>query len=207
MNKKGIFIVIILIILAVVGYYAMGSKTDTAVENTDTTAEVVKDNIPEGVTKDTYAPVTKDSTDTSLLGRLKSVSVGVTEDGTKITLAGGKADFTISGSSVKGSVSVGDIAITKTVKDRTDVLASLSVSTGSTKTAYVVLFDDKAGTLSDKSYAVIGTGATVTGLRADDISTDGDYVVSVSYKDSKGAHTKLLTVLNGEFNLAKTIDF
>jgi hypothetical protein len=206
MNKKGILIVVVLIILAVVGYYAMGSNT-TTVENTDTTGEVVNENIPAGVTKDTYAPVTKDSTDTSLIGRLNSVSVGVTEDGTKIALAGGKADFTVSGSSVKGSVSLGDIAISKTVGTRTDAIASLTVTTGSTKTAYVVLFADEAGALSDKSYAVIGAGATVTGLRADDIASDGDYVVSVSYRDAKGAHTKLLVVAKGEFNLSKSVDF
>lgn len=206
MNKKGILIVVVLIVLAVIGYYAMGSKTDTTVENTGAPTEPVAE-VPAGVTKDTYAPVTKDSTDTSLVSRLNSVSVGVTEDGTKITLAGGKADFTVSGSSVKGAVAMGDVAITKTVGSRTDVLATLTVSTGSTKTAYVVLFDDKAGALSDKSYAVIGAGATITGMRADDIASEGDYVVSVSYKDSKGAHTKLLVVDRGEFNLAKSVDF
>lgn len=205
MNKKGILIVIVLIVLAVVGYYAMGSKTGTTVENAGTPEPVAE--VPAGVTKDTYAPVTKDSTDTSLVTRLKSVSVGVTEDGTKITLAGGKADFTVSGSSAKGSVAMGDVAITKTVGSRTDVLATLTVSTGSTKTSYVVLFDDRAGVLSDKSYAVMGTGVTVTGMRADDIASEGDYVVSVSYKDAKGTHTKLLVVDGGEFNLAKTVDF
>jgi hypothetical protein len=207
MNKKGIIIVVILIVLAIVGYYVMGSKTDTTVENTGTPAEVVPTEVPAGVTKDTYAPVTKESVDTSLVGRLKSVSVGVTEDGTKITLAGGKADFTVAGSSAKGAVVMGDVAISKTVGSRTDVLASLTVSAGATKTAYVALFEDKAGVLSDKSYAVIGAGATVTGMRADDIASEGDYVVSVSYKDAKGAHTKLLVVDGGEFNLAKSVDF
>lgn len=206
MNKKGIFIVVALVVIAIIGYYAMGSKTGTTVENTGTPTDSGVE-VPAGVTKDTYAPVTKDSTDTSLVTRLKSVSVGVTEDGTKITLAGGKADFTVSGSSVKGSVAMGDVAITKTVGSRTDVLATLVVSTGSTKTAYVVLFDDKANVLSDKSYAAIGEGATITGMRADDIASEGDYVVSVSYKDAKGAHTKLLVVAGGEFNLAKTVDF
>lgn len=206
MNKKGIFIVIVVIILAIVGYRFMSSKTSTAVDNNTAPAEVVSE-VPAGVTKDTYAPVTKDSTDNTLLGRLKSVSVDVTEDGSKITLADGKADFTVSGSSVKGSVLLGDVAITKTVKDRTDVLAAFSVSTGSTKTAYVILFADVAGKLTDKSYAFMGPGATITGMRADDIASDGDYVVSVSYKDAKGAHTKLLVVANGEFNLAKSVDF
>jgi len=206
MNKKGILSIIVIIILIVIGYYAFGSKSDVTVGNGVETP-VVNVEVPDGVTKDTYAPVTKDSTDTSLIGRLKSASVGVSEDGSKVTLAGGKADFTVSGSSVKSSVLLGDIATTNTVGGRTDAIASLSVITGSTKTAYVVLFEDKAGTLSDKSYAMIGVNATVTGLRADELSSGGEYVVSVSYKDSKGNHTALLVVENGAFNLGKTVNF
>ncbi len=205
MNKKGIFAVLALIVVALVAYYAMGSKESATVENSGSAPEV-KVEVPEGVTKETFAPVTKDSTDTSLIGRLKSVSVGVTEDGTKVTLANGKADFTIAGSSVKSSVALGDVAITKTVGGRTDIVTSLVVTTGSTKTAYVVLFEDKGGALVDKSYAPVGAGATVTGIRADDIASDGEYVVSVSYRDGSGARTKILVVSNGEFNLAKSID-
>jgi len=206
MNKKGILTIVVIIVLVIIGYYAFGSKPSTTVENTTGTPEVKAD-VPAGVTKDTYAPVTKDSTDNALLGGLRSTSVSVTEDGSKVTLANGKADFTVSGSSAKGSVVMGDIAIPKAVGDRNDIITSLVVTAGTTRTTYVVLFDNTNNVLSDKSYAVIGSGAVITGLRADDIASDGDYVVSVSYKDAKGAHTKLLVVANGEFNLSKSVDF
>jgi hypothetical protein len=202
MNKKGIIVFVIIVVLAIVGYMALGGKTTT----TNESAPEVNVEVPAGVTKETFAPVTKDSTDTSLITRLKSASVGVTEDGTKVTLVGGKADFTVPGSSAKSSVSIGDIAVTKTVSGRTDVITSLTVTTGSTKTSYVVIFEDKGSALSDVSYAPVGTNATVTGIRTDDIASDGEYVVSVSYKDASGARTKLLVVSSGAFNLSKSID-
>ncbi|MFA6095383.1 MAG: hypothetical protein WC767_00895 [Candidatus Paceibacterota bacterium] len=216
MNKKGLFAVIIIIILAIAGYYAFGSKPSTSVEDIGAPSEVKAD-VPAGVTKDTFAPVTKDSTDTSLIGRLKSVSVGVTEDGSKVTLADGKATFTIPGSSSKGSVSLGDVAISKDSNGRKDVLAILNVSSGGSGTfQYVVLFEDKGGVLTDKSYVSVGDRVTVTGIRADDISAGGDYVVSVSYLGRKDgepmtakatvAKTKILVVAGGAFDLSKTID-
>ncbi|MDP1624776.1 MAG: hypothetical protein Q8L64_03300 [bacterium] len=204
MNKKGIIALVVIVVLIVVGLIAFGGE-DTTVNNggTDTTS-----NIPEGVDKSDYAPVTSESTDTTLLGRLKKASVGVTEDGRKVALTNGTASFTIDGTSDKATVTLGNIAIEQTVGARKDVIATVGVAqTGGTYT-YIVLFDDKSGALTDKSYGLVGKGVTVTGVRSDAVTQSGDteYVVTVSFTEGGAAKNKFFIVEKGAFNLAKTIE-
>ncbi len=208
MNKKGILAALVIIVLAVVAVKAFKGGDVTA-PSTSTSTPSTTTEVPAGVTKDDFAPVTKDSTDSTLLGRLKRTSVGVSEDGTRIALSNGKATFTVPGTKTTGTAALGDIAVEKAEGSRKDVLASLAVNNGGSATySYVVLFEDNGSTLADKSYAVVGENVTVTGVRADDVSDASiDYIVSVSYKDKAGAaRTKILVVQGGAFNPAKEIN-
>ncbi len=210
MNKKGIIALVVVVILVVIGFMAFGGDK-TAVNNptatsTDSTSGT-NTNVPAGVTKDTYAPVT--STDTTLMGRLKKASVGVTEDGKKIALVDGKATFKVEGSADTITATLGNVAIEQTVGTRKDVIATVSVDYGARGTyTYVVLFEDKGGALSDKSYGELGADLSVTGLRADAVADSGsvEYVVSASYKTrTQSARSTFFVVESGVFNLAKTI--
>ncbi|MEN9621819.1 MAG: hypothetical protein RLZZ67_253 [Candidatus Parcubacteria bacterium] len=215
MNKKGILGLIIIIILGVAGYVIFGGSSTSSVSNTGTSTETPTNTAP--VSKDTFAPVTKDSTDVSLLGRLKNASVSAAETGTRVALSGGSAKF--SDGDVKGTITLGDIAVETTASGSKYVLASLAVNSGGSGTfKYVVLFEDKNGTLTDKSYAIVGDRVNVTGIRADVVSdTKGvqQVVVSVSYLDhDKGEalastptvpRTKIFVVEGGEFNSAKEL--
>jgi hypothetical protein len=210
MNKKGIIAVIVIIAIAATGF-ALSRNSAKAPVTPDTAATpVTKVEVPAGVTKDTYAPVTKDSTDTTLIGKLKKASVGVSEDGSRVALVNGVASFTVSGASVKSTVTLGDVAIEKTSGSRKDALATVAVNNGGAVTnTYVVLFEDKnGGTLADKSYSLVGENVKVTGIRADAVSDASiDYIVSVSFTDKAGkAHTKILVVEAGLFNSAKEIN-
>lgn len=204
MNKKGIIALVAIVILVAIGYMAFGGKS-TTVDNGNGNATST---VPAGVDKSDYAPVTSASTDTTLLGRLKKASVGVTEDGKKVALSNGTASFTIDGTSEKATVTLGSIAIEQTVGARKDVLATVSVSQKSGNYTYVVLFEDKAGVLTDKSYGLVGQNATVTGIRADAVAESGDteYVVTTSYTASGASKNKFFIVEKGMFNLAKTIE-
>jgi len=218
MNKKGIIAAVVVIILVIVGFVAFGGDK-TSVSSTATSTPVTNTEVPAGVTKDDYAPVTKDSTDTTLLARLQKASVGVSEDGTRVALSGGKASFVIDGTTTNGSVTLGDVAIEKTKGSRENVITTVSVNNGGSGTyTYVVLFEDNAGaSLTDKSYALVGDRVVITGIRADEVADSTiDYIVSVSYLDRKAgeplsakptvAHTKILVVQNGAFNPAKEIN-
>ncbi|MFA6158586.1 MAG: hypothetical protein WC763_03105 [Candidatus Paceibacterota bacterium] len=206
MNKKGIIAAIVVIILVVVGFSIL-KKGDT-VSPTGTSTPVVNSEVPAGVTKADYTPVTKDSTDVTLLGRLKKASVGVSEDGSRVALSNGTGSFSIEGSATKGTVTLGDIAIEKVKGSRNDVLTTVAVNNGgSTTNTYVVLFQDQGSALDDKAYALVGEGVKVTGIRTDVVSDSTiDYIVSVSYTDKAGkAHTKILVVEAGLFNASKEI--
>lgn len=218
MNKKGIIAALVVIVLVIVGFTAFNGDKSMA-PSVSTNSSEVSNTAPEGVTKSDYAPVTKDSTDATLLSRLGKTSVGVSEDGTRIALSNGTASFSITGSSAKGSAAIGDIAIEKTKGPRKDVITTLSVNNGGSGTyTYVVLFEDNAGaSLTDKSFALVGDRVSVTGIRADEVSDSTiDYIVSVSYLDRKAgeplsvkptvARTKILVVENGAFNQAKEIN-
>lgn len=201
MNKKGIIAVIVIIVVVIIGYKVWGGGTASTVTNSDTGTPAVT--VPAGVTKDTYAPVTGATADTSLVARLKSSSIAAAETGTRIALVNGKADFSAEG--VKSSVTMGDIAVAKTFGGADYAVTTFGVMSGNSTTQYAVLFQSQGGTLSDKSYAVVGEGAKITGLRADEVS--GGFVVSVSYTDVKGkTHTKILVVEDGAFNSAKEIN-
>lgn len=206
MNKKGIIVLIVIIVLVVVGFLVWGGD-DTSVVNNNTNEPSTNTEVPAGVDKEDFAPVTSATTDTSLLGRLKTVSVSAAETGTRVALVNGKASFTEG--SVKGTITLGTVAVSKTISGVNHVLATLAVNSGTAATwNYVVLFEDKNGTLTDKSYAPIGDRVEITGVRADEVS-DGkggsQMVVSVSYKESGKARTKILVVENGVFNPAKEI--
>jgi hypothetical protein len=203
MNKKGIIILVVIILIAVVGYIAMGKNNQGA-----STSNTPAANVPAGVTKDTYKPVTADTTDTSLLGRLKNSSVGVSEDGKKVALVNGTGTFTVDGTSQKGTVTLGTIAVEKTKGSRQDVITSVNVKATGSNSTYVVIFQDNGGAaLEDKSYALVGEGATITGIRVDLVSDSNvDYIVSVSYRDAEQVnHSKIFVVAAGQFDLAKTI--
>ncbi|HEU0080835.1 MAG TPA: hypothetical protein VFQ72_02330 [Candidatus Paceibacterota bacterium] len=203
MNKKGIIAVIVVILLIIIGYKVWGGGAPSTVTNGTDTQAPGTTTIPAGVTKDTYAPVTKDSVDTSLLGRLKGASVAAAESDARVALVNGKAQFSSDG--VKGSIALGDIAVSKTVGGATYAVTTLGITTGGSTSQYAVLFNDQSGTLTDKSYALIGTGVKIAGLRADEVS--GGFVVTVSYTDASGkAHSKILVVEKGAFNAAKEIN-
>jgi hypothetical protein len=205
MNKKGIIALVVVIVLAVLAYVALGKDDAAVVDNGSNNATST---VPEGVDKSDYAPVTSASTDTTLLGRLKKASVGVTEDGKKVALSNGTATFTIDGTTEKATVTLGSIAIEQTVGARKDVLATVSVSQKGGNYTYVVLFEDKAGVLTDKSYGLVGQDIAVTGIRADAVAESGDteYVVTTSYTASGASKSKFFIVEKGSFNLAKTIE-
>lgn len=215
MNKKGVFTVIVIIVLILIGYMIWGGKGST-VTNDNTNATTTTDG--GGVSRDDFKSTDKDSTNTTLLGRLKSASVSAAESGTRVALSNGKAQFSSEG--VKGTITLGDIAIEKTVGNAKYVMTTLAVNSGGSGTfQYVVLFEDKDGTLTDKSYSLIGDRVKITGLRADDVSGvsgGSGLVVSVSYLDhDKGEplasqptvpRTKILVVENGDFNPTKEIN-
>lgn len=178
MNKKGIIAVIVIIILVILGFTMWGGN-ETSVNNpggSDT------ENLPE-VTKEELAPTTKDNTNKDLLGRLKSASVSATESGNRVALVNGTAKFTEG--EVKGTITLGDIVVQKDIDGTVYDLAPLSVSTGgSGNFKYVVLFEEKSGSISDKSYALIGDRVNITGIRADVVSGpkgEPQMVVTVSY--------------------------
>lgn len=204
MNKKGIIALLVIVIAVAGGFFAFKKDAKAPAVSTDTTTSIpVTEVAPADVT-----PVTKDSTDVTLLARLKKASVGVSEDGSRVALSDGKASFTATGSSVKGTVTLGDVAIESTSGSRKDVIATVTVNNGaSSVNTYVVLFEDKDGALTDKSYTLVGEGVKVSGIRTDKVADAGiDYIVSVSYSDKAGkARTKILVVEKGAFNSSKEI--
>jgi len=209
MNKKGVITIIIIVILVVVGYMVWGGSGSTVTNDGDDSTKTTDEG---GLTRDDFQTTDKDSTDTTLLEKLKNTSVLASESGNRVALSNGKASFNEEG--VKGTVVLGDVAVEKTVGGTKYVVATLSVSSGGSGTFhYVVLFEEKSGNLVDNSYALMGDRVKITGLRADDVS--GGLVVSVSYLDhDKGEplsaaptvpRTKILIVENGIFNSAKEI--
>ncbi|HEY0907808.1 MAG TPA: hypothetical protein VGE35_00485 [Candidatus Paceibacterota bacterium] len=216
MNKKGILGLVIIVILAIVAYVIWGGTSSTSVNN-NSNSTTTGSTSNTGSTKDDFAPVTKDSTNTTLLGRLKVASVAAAETGTRVALANGTAKF--SDGDVSGTITLGDVAVETSVGGNKYVIATLSVNSGGSGTyKYVVLFEDKNGTLTDKSYSLIGDRVVINGVRADvvaDAKGAQSVVVSVSYLGhAKGealaskpteAHTKILVVEDGIFNSAKEI--
>ena len=213
MNKKGILGLVVIVILAIVGYVIWGG-TSEYVPKTRGVQETPVDNTD---AKETFAPVTKDSTDASLLGKLKNSSVSASETGTRVALVNGTAKFT--DDAVKGTITMGDVAVEATVSGSKYAITSLSINSGESRTLkYIVLFENKNNTYTDNSYGIVGDRVTITGIRADVVSdTNGaeQVVVSVSYLDhDKGEplsaaptvpRTKIFVVENGAFNSAKEL--
>jgi len=209
MNKKGVITIIIIIILVVVGFMVWGGDK-TAVTNDGTGSTKVTDD--GAVTRDDFKTTDKDSTDTTLLEKLKNSSVMVSESGNRVALSGGKASFSSEG--VKGTVVLGNVAVEKTIGNTKYVVTTLSVNSGGSGTFhYIVLFEEKDGNLVDTSYSLVGDRVKVNGLRADEVA--GGLVVSATYLDhDKGEpmsaaptvpRTKILIVEGGMFNSAKEI--
>jgi len=209
MNKKGI-IALVVVVLAIIGFFVFGKGEPTTVNNevnSENPAPVAE--VPAGVTKDDYKPVTQATSDTSLVSRLKNTSVGISEDGKKIGFINGTATFTSEGASSQTVAKVGDIAVEQSKSGRNDVLATVSLTTGGVSSTYLVLFlDNGTAGLYDKSYSLVGTNINVTGIRADSVADSNiDYVVSVSYTDSKkAAKSKLFIVAGGMIDSARTIE-
>jgi hypothetical protein len=214
---KKVVTIVIVIILIVIGYVVWNRPATDSVTNTPAeTQSGSNDTKDTGGSRDAYAPVTKDTTDTSLLGRLKTASVSAGDTGSRVTLVKGAGQFSVD--DVKGTVSLGDVAIAKSAGGTNYALATLAVNSGGSGTFwYVVLFQDKDGVLTDVSYSLVGDRVKVTGIRADEVSDAGKpaLAVSVSYLDhDKGEplasaptvpHTKILFVSNGIFDGAKEI--
>lgn len=214
MNKKGILGLIVIIALAVAGYVIWGKTTTNSMSNTETVKETPAD---AAAAREAFAPITKDSTDVSLLGKLKNASVSAAETGTRVALSNGTAKF--SDGDVKGTITMGDVAVETAVAGAKYALTSLAINSGDSSTLkYVVLFENKNGTFTDNSYGVVGDRVEITGIRADVVSdTKGvnQVVVSVSFLDhDKGEplstkpsvpRTKIFVVENGAFNSAKEL--
>jgi hypothetical protein len=200
MNKKGIIILVVIIVLVVIGYMIWGGNGSTV---TNTPAPSNDTSVPAGVDKSDFAPVTKDTTDSSLITRLRASSVSAAETGSRVALVNGKAQFSSEG--VKGSIALGDVAVSHTFGGINYAITTLGVTTGGTTYQYAVLFTDKNGTLTDVSYDLIGSGITVTGVRVDEVA--GGLVVTASFKDGSGkSRSKIMVVENGVFNPAKDIN-
>ncbi len=216
MNKKGIAVFVILVVVVVIAVMAF-KGAGTPATNTENTGTETTTETPSGATKEDYAPVTKDSTDTSLLGRLKSASVSASESGARVALQNGTAKF--SEGNVKGTLTLGDIAVEKEVGGAKFVVTSLAVNSGGSGVfQYIVLFEDSGSALTDKSYALVGDRVSITGIRVDTVTDNGgkaQAVVSVSYLDrDKGEpmsatpsvpRTKIFIAEDGIFNPAKEI--
>jgi len=213
MNKKGILGLVIVIVVAI-GIYMVWGNSDTAPATNTGPKPVTTVDMSD---VDAYAPVTKDSTDSTLLTQLKKSSVLAAETGTRVALSNGTAKFT--DGDVKGTITLGDVAVETNVGGTSYAVAPLSVNSGGSSTfKYVVLFENKNGTWIDRSYGIVGDRVNVTGVRADVVSdTKGvnSIVVSVSFMDhDKGEalsstpsvpRTKIFVVENGEFNSAKEL--
>ena len=208
MNKKGIIAVVVIIILVILGFTMWGGSNETSVNNPGGTES---EELPE-VTKEELAPTTKDNTNQSLLGRLKNASVSATESGNRVSLVNGTAKF--SEGEVKGTITLGEIVVQKDIDGTIYDIAPISVSTsGSGNFKYVVLFEEKGTSISDKSYALIGDRVNITGIRADVVSgANGktQMVVTVSYLGHDQGEplsstpsvpmTKILIVTDGTFS-------
>ncbi|MDE1874647.1 MAG: hypothetical protein KGI79_01330 [Patescibacteria group bacterium] len=201
MNKKGIITLVIIIVLVIIGYAIWGGKGS---QNPYAGTTTQPGQTVSSSTAAAFAPVTSGTTDTSLLGRLKSASVAASETGTRVALSNGTAQF--SGGGVSGTVTLGSIATETTVNGVGYAFTTIDVkSNGGADYTYVVLFQDSNGSLTDQSYAVLGKGVTVTGLRVD--QTTQGLVVTATYNDSTGASkTKIMVVTNGQFDPSKEIN-
>ena len=129
MNKKGVIALIVVIILIIIGYSLWGGAESTVSNQTVNSAPVV---VPEGVTKETYAPVTSGTTDTTLIGRLKSASVAAAETGSRVALVNGTAKFTEG--NVKGTITMGNVAVEKEIGGVKYALTSIGVNSGGNST-------------------------------------------------------------------------
>ena len=120
------------------------------------------------------------------------------------------ACFSIPDSKTKGSVSLGTVATAKSFNGRNDVLAVVSVNLGEGTSQYLVLFEDKNGTLTQKSIAYMGKGLDVRGIVTADLgaNTGTDYIVSVSSLTQKPGVTStfIIPVEAGQLNSNKALN-
>lgn len=183
---------ILILVLAAVGAYFLFGRDNGEVFTNDGLLEPQK-------------------TDPALLERLENVSVTASEDGRKVELAGGEAEFSIEGGE-KGKVELGGVATEKTFGVRKDALAVIEVDSGTDASRYLVLFTEENGAFVEKSIAFLGD-ADVKSIITTDLNAGGaeEYVATVTalVKDANGENvqkTYIFTVENGSFNLAKSLE-
>jgi hypothetical protein len=192
--KKFIGIIIVIVILGA-GYVAFFKNKSTSQSSTATPGtEVVK-----GESEASPAP----KADAKLLERLRNVSVTASEDGGSVTLSGGEAQFAIEGSK-KGSVSLGSVAAEATTGSRKDIISYITVNPGNGQ--YLVLFEDKGTTLSQKSLVFLGSNVTVNSIVTASLGKGGpDYVISVKGLEKGFETTFIYTVVGGQIDVAKAL--
>ncbi len=212
--KKIIWIVVI-VILAVIGFYLYkGQSSSSTTLNTPTNTNT-QTNTPENTqptNQPAFVPATK--SDTTLLTKLNSASVSAAEDGTSVALTNGVASFSVSGSSVKYTVSlyssplVGNVNVTKDFNGRKDVLAVVTVSSEQKNAQYLVLFTDTGTTLNQKSIAYLGDSLDVRSLVVTDLgaSSGEDYVTDVtSHTQSGQTVNSIIPVKGGTFDTTNSL--
>ncbi len=204
---KNIVIGIVVVALVIGAYVLFGSKKEAVVDTTIGGA-VIEDKV------ETTKPevVQTQTTDASLLSLINKASVSVSESETnsKVTLVGGKASFAVEGSSVKGTALAGDVATAKTFKGRNDVIGTVAVNPdGKGAYQYLVLFENKANNLTEKSLAFLGQNVVVKSIIATDLANGGseDYAIVVTALVGKNTNPTrfIFTVEGGEINPAKSL--
>lgn len=209
---KKIIIVIVLIALGVWGYTAFSKKSSEPTTPTDTT---IGGAIIEEETKTPVVETVK--ADPKVIDSIKNASVTASEDGKKVSLVNGKAEFSVEGGA-KATVSLGEVAIEKMFGSRKDVLAVVNVNQGEKGTLqYLVLIDVKTSGAVEKSIVFLGTNVDVKSIVATDLGskTGEEYVAVVTILDRKAGEaitakptvqkTLIFTVEKGVFNIEKSI--
>jgi hypothetical protein len=210
---KKIIAIVILVALAVWGYMAFSGKETVPAESTETTTEVSTNTNTE-----TVPAIEVVKADPKVLALLKNVSVTASEDGNKVALVNGKAEFSIEGSSTKGSVSLGEVAIEKTFGSRKDILATVNINPASSGTSqYLVLFENKTSGVVEKSIVFLGDKLEVKSITTTDLGskTGEEYVALVTVLERKQGEPMsakpsvqkifIFTVEKGVFNTAKSL--
>ncbi len=116
---------------------------------------------------------------------LKTVTVKMTNLPQSVTLVNGMAEFAVEDTPIKGSIVLGNVAEVRGTGSRTDVLVTMVVDYGgSGNFVYLVLFENQAGTLVQKSYALLGDRIKVNQVEVVDSTKNGvDYLVKVNILD------------------------
>lgn len=203
---KNIVIGVVVVALIVGGYMLFGSKKDSVMPETNTSVETTDTES----TKPEVVEVQKTDMSTLSLIKKAAVSVSESEANSKVTLVDGKASFAVEGSSTKGTAVAGDVATAKTFNGRNDVIGTVAVNPDGKGTyQWLVLFENKANVLTEKSIAFLGQGVEVKSITTTDLKAGSveDYIVIVKAMVPKKATATqfIFTVEKGEINPAKSL--